>query len=148
MIYLLGKLRRLVGKTYLLKAYKTYVRPILEYCSSLFVDSSKKISDMLESCQNRAIRIVFGVFGNFSVTAGRGELGLPTLFERRIRGFTSLCQDVVSGAHVSNMLSDIFNSFRLHNRILRSDRKIIKPLFRTNYGKLTFRNLLLKYLKL
>ena len=66
-----------------LEVYTSIIRPHLEYCSSLLLGCSQKLSCTIESAQNRATRIILSAPKKFSVTAGRLQLNLPTLNSRR-----------------------------------------------------------------
>ena len=65
-------------------AYKTYVRPLLEYSSSVWDPWQKKYIKSLEMVQHRAVRYMFNDYGTTSsVTAMLNKLSLPTLENRR-----------------------------------------------------------------
>ena len=65
-------------------AYKTYVRPLLEYSSSVWDPWQKKYIKSLEMVQHRAVRYIFNDYGTTSsVTAMLNKLSLPTLENRQ-----------------------------------------------------------------
>ena len=65
-------------------AYKTYVRPLLEYSSSVWDPWQKRYIKSLEMVQHRAVRYIFNDYGTTSsVTAMLNKLSLPTLENRR-----------------------------------------------------------------
>ena len=65
-------------------AYKTLVRPILEYCSTVWDPHSQNLINKLEAVQNRAARFVSGIYGrNSSITSIKGNLGWDDLAMRR-----------------------------------------------------------------
>ena len=65
-------------------AYKTYVRPLLEYSSSVWDPWQKKYIKSLEMVQHRAVRYIFNDYGTTSsVTVMLNKLSLPTLENRR-----------------------------------------------------------------
>ena len=66
-----------------LKTYKIIVRPILEYCSAIYLDTIQKVTETIEKVQNKAIRIIVSAPKKFSITTGRVLLNLPTLQSRR-----------------------------------------------------------------
>ena len=65
-------------------AYKTYVRPLLEYSSSVWDPWQKKYIKMLEMVQHRAVRYILNDYASTSsVTEMLKKIGLPTLENRR-----------------------------------------------------------------
>jgi len=64
--------------------YKTYVRPQLEYASTVWDPSTRKNVNQLEQVQRHAARYVTGNYNtNSSVTAMLRDLEWPTLEQRR-----------------------------------------------------------------
>ena len=65
-------------------AYKTYVRPLLEYSATVWDPWQKKYINQIEMVQHRAIRYIFNDY-NFtsSVSSMLNQLALPTLEKRR-----------------------------------------------------------------
>ena len=65
-------------------SYKTLVRPILDYCSSVWDPRTQKAIKQLESIQNRAARFVTGDYERkSSVTAMKASLYWESLQQRR-----------------------------------------------------------------
>ena len=65
-------------------AYKAFVRPILEYSSSVWDPYQQKDIDLLERVQRRAARFVLRRYRNTSsVSAMIKDLGWPSLQQRR-----------------------------------------------------------------
>ena len=65
-------------------AYKTYVRPLLEYSSSVWDPWQKKYIEKLEMVQHRAVRYILNDYARTSsVTLMLKKLSLPTLETRR-----------------------------------------------------------------
>ena len=65
-------------------AYKTYVRPLLEYSSSVWDPWQKKYIEQLEMVQHRAVRYILNDYASTSsVTEMLKKLSLPTLKTRR-----------------------------------------------------------------
>ena len=54
-----------------LKTYKILIRPILEYCSVIYLDATQKVTETTEKVQNKAIRIFASAPKRFSLTTGR-----------------------------------------------------------------------------
>ena len=59
--------------------YEISIRPILEYCSAIYLDATQKVTETIEKVQNKAIRNIVSAPKKFSVTTGRSLLNLPTL---------------------------------------------------------------------
>ena len=65
-------------------AYKTYVRPLVEYVAAVWDPWQKKYIDKIEMIQHRAIRYIFNDYSSTSsVTNMLSKLNLPTLVKRR-----------------------------------------------------------------
>ena len=65
-------------------AYKTYVRPLVEYAASVWDPWQNKYIEKIEMIQYRAIRYIFNDYSSSSsVTNMRSKLNLPTLKKRR-----------------------------------------------------------------
>lgn len=83
----LGYLRRnffLAPAALKLLLYTTYIRPQLEYASSVWDPGHSTLIDMLERVQNRASRFILGNYHRTSsVTQMKFHLGLPALATRR-----------------------------------------------------------------
>lgn len=83
----LGFLRRRLSKApqaVKLTAYKTLVRPILEYGSIVWDPHQKYLRDKLERLQNRALRFIYSKYSwHDSVTDMRNQAHLATLSCRR-----------------------------------------------------------------
>ena len=74
-----------------LKADKTYVRPISEYCSAYHLEWSKHTIDLIEEVKKNVIRIILSAPWAFSITTGRTVLFLLTLETRRYFSASQIC---------------------------------------------------------
>ena len=99
---------------------------------------------LIEKSQSLAIRIISYAPRMFSVTSARQKMDLDTLGTRRAHSFASLIRKVVYDDKASCFLK---KHSRSHDRNLRSRSKIIKPSYKTNYGKSSFLNLLHDFLR-
>ena len=106
-------------------AYKTLVRPILEYCSSVWDPHTSTLIKQLESIQNRAARFVKG-----SVKAIKQELNWESLQHRRkVDKLTNFQQAVAGKNSLSSVkrpasgrkkYQTIFYSSQLHYHTMRT----------------------------
>ena len=65
-------------------AYKTYVRPLLEYSASIWDPWQKKYINQIEMVQHRAVRYIFNDYQHTSsITSMLNKLSFPTLEKRR-----------------------------------------------------------------
>ena len=64
--------------------YKSNVRPILEYCISVWSPYLRKHDKEIEQIQRRATRLIKG-FEHYNYPERLQELNLPTLYYRRCR---------------------------------------------------------------
>ena len=146
LIYLFSKFRHYLNIEQARLAYTSIVRPALEYCSSLILNTSQSNRLSLERIQNRAIRIIMSAPFNFSVTTGRRLLNLPTLTSRRNYLFYNFIHKKLMEKKVSNFILKILASTQSHHKFLRRQNTLIKPSFRTNFGKSTLPSLLHTYI--
>ena len=65
-------------------AYKTYVRPLVEYAASVWDPWQNKYIEKIEMIQHRAVRYIFNDFSyTSSISNMLSKLNLPTLQKRR-----------------------------------------------------------------
>ena len=145
-IYLISKIKKYLTVDDALKAYKTYVRPILEYCSALYLECTRHTIDIIEKVQNKAIRIIVSAPREFSITTGRTLLNLPTLKTRRFFLFHKFVHQKVMRKRASKNILNLVQGANRHNRHLRSASQIIKPKHRTNFGKSALISLIHSYI--
>ena len=79
-------------------AYKTYVRPLLEYSATVLDSWQKKYTNQIEMVQHRAVRYIFNDY-NFtsSVSSMLNQLALSTLEKRRKIAFLSMFYKINHG---------------------------------------------------
>jgi hypothetical protein len=140
LIYLTSKFRKYLNVEQALKAYTAIVRPSLEYCPSILLDTTQKNLALLEGAQNRAIRIIVSAPRQFSVTSGRLLLNLPTLASRRRYLFAKFIKYKLSKFKASNLLLELLKNSSSHNLSLRRKHTYIKPCYRTHFGRGSFLN--------
>ena len=79
------------------KCYTTYVRPIVEYASSVWDPCTSKYISKLEAIQRRAARYVFSDYRyESSPTLMQNQLGWPTLRARRMQGKAVMMYRIVN----------------------------------------------------
>ena len=96
-------------------AYKTYVRPLLEYSATVLDPWQKKYINQIEMVQHRAVRYIFNDY-NFtsSVSSMLNQLALPTLEKRRKISSLSMFYKINHGLVelnfliISNQLYEIY----------------------------------------
>ena len=93
------------------RCYTTYVRPIVEYASSVWDPCTSKYINKLEAVQRRAARYVFSDFRReSSPTSMMQQLGWPTLLARRSQAKAVMMYKIV------NKLVDIPEAVHLTRR--------------------------------
>ena len=95
---IVGMLRRCFitrDKNVLLRAYNCYVRPILEYCSSVIAPFWKKDVKLLEKPLRKVTKIIVGVKSNMSYEDRLQHLRIPSVVTRRLIADLSLVHKIV-----------------------------------------------------
>jgi exonuclease III len=146
LVYLSSKFRKFLNVEQAIKIFQTIIRPIMEYCSSLLLNTSVLNIRQIELTQNRAIRIILSAPRIFSVTTGRTLLNLPTLKSRRQYLFCKFIHSKLLKGRASRYLLELLAETTSHNHSLRSSHCVVKPYFRTNTGQAAFLNLIHNYL--
>lgn len=119
----LGYLRRNLRKTptnVRKLAYLTFVRPKLEFASSIWSPHYIYLTTMLESVQNRAARFISQNYNwNESITQIKNNLSIPSLNTRRDVALILLFHKYVHGPRPSPIALQVspFTSRRLHNHL-------------------------------
>ena len=141
LLYSLKKIRHFLTTSEALKIYESIIRPKLEYCSALTLDTSLENVQLLEACQSCAIRIIcrapFSHTNSFSVSTARIFLELPLLSERRSEHLLKIVQNVIDGIGSSALLSSL-SECKSRTRGLRNSCQWILPNPVTNHGRRRF----------
>ena len=135
---ILGQMSRAVTyrdrKTWV-NLYKQYIRPHLEYCVQAWSPWTEQDKKLLESVQERAIKMVSGLLSN-EYLERLAELGLPTLEERRCRGDMIQVWKILS-KHDNVEIESFFQlansnsgSSRPSTRLATQTLSLVKPRFR------------------
>ena len=135
----LGMIRRSfthVNQDIFLLTYKTFIRPGLEYCQSVWSPHLQKDINMLENVQRRATKLVSGLH-DISYEQRMKKLNLQSLQYRRTRG------DMILMFKIYNRLIDIdpqdFFSLKKHQSNRGHNYKVeFKHRPNTDYGSNAF----------
>ena len=118
----------------LVRAFITYVRPILEYCSPIWTPSTIKDTTAIESVQRRFTKKLPGLF-NYSYDERLQKLGLERLEARRIRADLILCYKILFGNYKTTIAFELYSND--HNT-RGHPYKIRLPQIKTNTHKHSF----------
>ena len=100
-----------VDRASLLKIYILFIRPILEYANSVWTNCTQQESELLESVQIEAARIVTGLRRNFSRSCLYTELGLEHLQDHRDHHKLTIIFKILSGECPQYLADLIFPYF-------------------------------------
>ena len=96
---MIGFLRRNLGNApekVKIQAYKSLVRPHVEYCSSVWDPHTKRYIQKVETVQRRAARFITNDYGReSSVTNMLTNLELPSLQQRRLNNRLTMMHKIV-----------------------------------------------------
>lgn len=93
----------------IINAFKVYVRPLLEYNSSVWSPSLKNLIELLESVQRRFTKRIFGLY-NLTYHQRLICLGLESLELRRLRADLLLVYKIVFGLILDLEMKTFFAS--------------------------------------
>jgi len=113
----------------LVKAFSTYVRPVLEFASSVWSPSKIHLINKLESVQKRFTKRLYGL-SNMSYDARLTFLKLESLKLRRHKSDLTMYYKIMH--NLVDMNSNLFFSISNTNRTRGHSLKLLKPLCRTN----------------
>jgi hypothetical protein len=123
MFVLLKKIFISKNTSILILGFKTYVIPLLEYCSPIWNPCNAKNIRRLESVQRMFTKKLSGYQG-LNYTARLEKAGLCTLELRRLRADLCLCYKILHGqidTPIKNLFEvDSSNQTRGHNMKLKS----------------------------
>lgn len=116
-----------------LKLYKTFIRPRLEYAQSIWSPYYVGDIEALERVQRRATKVP-PELRNLSYETRLLRLGLPTLYQRRLRGDLIETYKVISGHYNCDL--DVFNfaeGQQLRGHSLKLSKERCSKLLRRNF---------------
>ena len=121
----------------LLKAYVVYVRPLLEYCSSVWSPTLVQDINAVECVQRRFTKRLPGM-GNLTYFQRLRKLGIESLESRRLRADLIIVYKILFGLTAVNP-SDLFTLSRGTSKGLRGHKyKLERAKCRTNIVRHNF----------
>lgn len=145
LLFVLRKIRHLLSYEDTKLIYTSIIRPRLEYCSSIFLELPYIQLKLIESLQNKAIRIICKAPKIFSITDSRIILNLHTICSRRSFFFSNLVIKTLCGLTSSELFKLLENRPK-HTRQLRSNCNYVLPPSSSNLGKRRFTSCAIKSL--
>jgi hypothetical protein len=112
--------RHQVSRKVLINIYISFIRPVLAYVDFVWDNCTLHESNLLESVQVEAGRIITGLRINSSKTKLYEELGWEPLYKRREKHKFILIYEIING-HIPNYLFDLVQPYaeNVHNYNLR-----------------------------
>jgi hypothetical protein len=132
-IYIIRKAFRILTPETMIKIYKTYVRPILEYGFQIWNPYFKKDIEMIEKVQRRFTKIPTQL-KSLPYEERLHKLGLTTLEKRRERGQLIETFKILNGCYDCPELSDLFTR-NTNTRTRGHNFKLSANKCKTNIGK-------------
>ena len=146
-IYVLRKIRKYLNYEESLAIYKSLIRSRLEYCSALLGSCSLTNISKLESCQNKAIRVICRAPAQFSITQARTILGISSLSERRSHYFSKIISLI--SKQPDTLLYQRLHHGPTHDRDLRNGCALVLPsTVLSKFGPRSFKFRAIKLLKM
>lgn len=126
-VHIFKKVFNNLNPTMWAKLYKLYVRPVVEYCSSVWHPSLVRDKTALESVQRRITRIPFGV-RRPSYEQRLALLDLPSIEERKNRGDLIMTFRILTESFTVNLnhLYSLRNDDRLRGHRYKLQRETFK----------------------
>ena len=125
----------------LIRAYKTYVRPLLEYNSVIWSPSQIGLINSIESVQ-RSFTKRLPSLNNLSYSERLSVLGLQTLEHRRLITDLLTCYNIING-HSALKFSDFF-TYSPCTTLRGHQQKLQLPLCKNNTSKYFFSSRIIK----
>lgn len=119
----------------LVKAFITYVRPLLEYCTPVWSPHLKKFIRMIENVQRRFTKRIEGLY-HLSYPARLQQLGLEALQERRLKFDLIMCYKIMYNFVEVN--TSAFFCLHTDDRTRGHTAKLVKPACNLNIRKYCF----------
>ena len=127
---IIHRLRPILPQSALLTIYITSIQSVLDYCLTVYVNSSNSNRNKIQHIQNRAVRAVIGNFDfNTSVSGIISSLKLMRI-EQRFNYFISILMYKCLNNMAPNYLSEMFIYLDQHQQYVTrnvSDALLLKP---------------------
>jgi hypothetical protein len=121
----------------LTKAFITYVRPMLEYCTPVWSPHTQLNINKIESVQRRFTARIRGL-RSISYPDRLKSLGLDSLLVRRLKYDLTTCHKIIRGE--IDVSPDDFFTFATYSATRGHSQKLFKPQSRIDARKFSFAN--------
>ena len=115
---LMRALKFRVSRKSLEKIYISFIRPLLEYCDSVWDNSSTEAKKQLEAIQIEAARTITGATKLCSITRPLDDLGWESLQSRRNKHKLTIFYKIMNGLtpnYLSDLLPPLFHETTSYN---------------------------------